>query len=104
MIVRRGGTALILTALVCLVALGGCRDATGPDSTVDSPNSPTAMAPDQAEMLRLSVAKADAGGRVFIVFDGKPDRKVAEEAGATVDYEYKIIPALAVRAPGRVIS
>ncbi len=55
-------------------------------------------------MLRQSIAKADAGGRVFIVFDGKPDRKLAEEAGATVDYEYNIIPALAVRAPGQVIS
>ncbi len=104
MIVRRGGTVFILTGLASLVTLGGCRDATGPESTIDSPASFEPTTPDQAEMLRLSIAKADAGGRVFIVFDGKPDRKLAEEAGATVDYEYDIIPALAVRAPGQVIS
>ena len=104
MIVRRDGAALILTALVCVVALGGCRDATGPDPSFDSPASSDATAQDQSEMLRQAVAKANAGGRVFIVFDGQPDRKLAEEAGATVDYEYKIIPALAVRAPGQVIS
>lgn len=97
-------TALTLTVLLAVAALSGCEDATGPDPSIDSPASVDAPTPDQAEMLRQSIAKANAGGRVFIVFDGKPDRKLAEEAGATVDYEYKIIPALAVRAPGQVIS
>ena len=104
MIVRHGRIAFGLAVLVGTVALASCHDATGPAPSLDSTSPADATTQDQSEMLRQSIAKANAGGRVFIVFDGKPDRKLAEEAGATVDYEYEIIPALAVRAPGQVIS
>jgi len=92
--------ALVLVSSAFLL---GCSELTEPVSDSLSDETATSL-PDNQDALRAAVVKAETGGRVFILFDGAPDRKMAEEAGATVDYEYRIIPALAVRAPGHVIS
>ncbi len=57
-----------------------------------------------ADSLDAALAKADAGGRVFVVFDGKPDPAVVQRAGGKVVYTYHLVPAIAARGPGAVIS
>ena len=82
--------------------LVSCGEVTEPPPTLTAPEAASPI--DHSNALQASITKANAGGRVFVLFEGKPDRKLAEGAGATVDYEYDIIPALAVRGAGQVIS
>jgi len=60
--------------------------------------------PEVTADFNAALAKADAGGRVFVVFDGKPDPAVVENAGGKVVYNYNIVPAIAATGPGAMIS
>ena len=74
------------------LAVAGCEQQTG--ST--GPTSDVA--------LSLALATAQAGPRVFVVFDGEADPALVEQLGGNVVYSYNLVPAVAATAPGAVIS
>ena len=85
---RIAGSVIAATALV----LTGCQQ----DSV------PTGPQPDA--VLSAAIASAQAGGRVFVVFDGEADPALVEQLGGQVVYSYHLVPAVAATAPGHVIS
>ncbi|TFB11335.1 hypothetical protein E3V55_03775 [Candidatus Marinimicrobia bacterium MT.SAG.3] len=87
---------LFIVLLISLVTVG-CEYSSQPETIIDS-------LPQQDAMLSASLAKAAAGGRVFIVFDDKADPDLVESLGGRVVYSYQIVPAVAATAPGDVIS
>ena len=65
---------------------------------------PVPTGPPSDVVLSAAVASAQAGGRVFVVFDGEADPALVEQLGGQVIYSYHLVPAVAATAPGHVIS
>jgi len=63
---------------------------------------PTGPQPDL--LLSAALTSAQAGGRVFVVFDGAADPALVEQLGGRVVYSYHLVPAVAATAPADVVS
>jgi len=92
---KRSAYYVLAAVLLAGIALSGCGsgDSAAPRATGNA-----------APGLDAALAKAAAGGRVFIVFDGTPDPAIVKGAGAKVVYNYHLVPAIAATGPGAVIS
>ena len=84
---HRRSFRLSAISLGLALAVAGCEQQLGPTG----PSSDVAFS--------AAPASAQAGPRVFVVFDGEADPALVEQLGGQVVYSYNLVPAVAATAP-----